>query len=30
MEKMIADWYYKIMANSPYFYPDEVKKMILF
>lgn len=30
METMIAGWYYNIMANRPYFYPDEVKKMILF
>lgn len=30
IEVINADWYYKVMANKPYYTPDEVKKMILF
>ena len=29
MEKLNVYWYYQIMANRPYYTPEEVKRMIL-
>ena len=30
MEKINASWYYNVMANKPYYTPDEVKKLVIF